>query len=173
MDALVEGSLLRDGSKIEVSIQLIDGRSDEHLLAERYLRETSYVFDLVSDMARAIGTEIVSATAPPGSQVPDHGITGPVDPRAIEAYALGLMHMDRLTSDGIRFAIEKFQEAANIEPSFALAWGNLAVGHAMHALQGFAPPRESIEKARAAALQAIKSDKQFYIGHSTIGWVRL
>jgi len=173
VDALVEGSLLRDGSEIEVSIQLIHGRSDEHLWAERYARERSYVFDLISDVAKAIGTEIVSATAPPGSQMPDHGSTGPVDPRAVEAYALGLMHMDRLTSDGIRFAIEQFQEAANIEPSFALAWGNLAVAHAMYALQGFAPPRESIEKARAAALQAIKSDNQFYIGHSTLGWVRL
>lgn len=173
VDALVEGSLLRDGSKIEVSIQLIHGRSDEHLWAERYARDTSYVFDLVSDMARAIGTEIVSATAPPGSWMPDHGITGPVDPRAIDAYALGLMHMDRFTSDGIRFAIEKFQESATIEPGFALAWGQLAVAHAMYALQGFAPPRESIEKARAAALQAIEVDDQAAIGHSVLGWVRL
>jgi tetratricopeptide (TPR) repeat protein len=164
---------LGHGSKIEISIQLIHGRSDEHLWAERYARETSYVFDLVSDVARAIGTEIVPVTATPGSQVPEHGLTGPVDPRAIEAYALGLMHMDRFTSEGIRFAIEQFEEAVNIEPQFALAWGNLAAAHAMYSLQGFAPPRESIEKARAAALQAIKSDSQFYIGHSTLGWVRL
>jgi len=173
VDALVEGSLLGHGNKIEISIQLIHGRSDEHLWAERYARETSYVFDLVSDVARAIGTEIAPATATLGSQLPEHGFTGPVDPRAIEAYALGLMHMDRFTSDGIRFAIEQFEEAVNIEPQFALAWGNLAAAHAMYSLQGFAPPRESIEKARAAALRAIKSDSQFYIGHSTLGWVRL
>ena len=149
VDALVEGSLLGHGSKIEISIQLIHGRSDEHLWAERYARETSYVFDLVSDVARAIGTEIAPATATLGSQLPEHGFTGPVDPRAIEAYALGLMHMDRFTSEGIRFAIEQFEEAVNIEPQFALAWGNLA------------------------AAQAIKSDSQFYIGHSTLGWIRL
>jgi len=173
VDALVEGSLLRDGSEIEISIQLIDGLSDEHLWAERYARDPSYVFDLVTDVAKAIGAEIISATTPPGSQVPDHGIIGPVNPRAIEAYALGLMHMDRFTSDGIRFAIERFQEAVDIEPDFALAWGNLAVAHAMYALHGFAPPRDSIEKSSAAALQAVESDNQFYIGHSTLGWVRL
>jgi len=173
VDALVEGSLLRIGSEIEVSIQLIHGRSDKHLWAERYVREPSHVFDLVSDVVTAIGTEIAPSTASPGSQVPDYGLSGPVDPRAIEAYALGLMHMDRFTSDGIRFAIEQFQQAVNIEPGFTLAWGQLAVAHAMYALQGFAPPRESIEKTRAAALQAIKSDNQFYIGHSTLGWVRL
>ena len=172
VDALVEGSLLWGGSRIEVSIQLIHGRSDEHIWAGRYERESSYVFDLVSDVANAIGAEIVSAP-PPGPEMPGFEITGPVDPRAIEAYALGLMYMDRFTSDGIRFAIEQFQEAVYIEPSFALAWGNLAVAHAMYALHGFAPPRETIEKSRAAALQAIESDNKFYIGHSTLGWVRL
>lgn len=173
VNALVEGSLLRAGDRIEVSIQLIDGRSDEHLWAERYVRDTSHVFDLVSDVASAIGAEIVSPRAPPGSGIPHHGITGAVDPQAIEAYALGLMYMDQFTSDGIRFAIEQFRKAVNIEPGFALAWGNLAVAHAMDALHGFAPPRESIEKARGAALQAVKSDSQFYIGHSALGWVRL
>ena len=172
VDALVEGSLLRDGSRIEVSIQLIHGQSDEHIWAGRYARESSYVFDLVSDVANAIGAEIVSASRP-GPQTPDHEISGPIDPRAIEAYALGLMYLDRFTADGIRFAIEQFQEAVYIEPSFALAWGNLAVAHAMYALHGFAPPRETIEKSRAAALQAIESDNKFYIGHSTLGWVRL
>ena len=172
VDALVEGSLLRDGSKIEVSIQLIHGRSDEHLWAERYTRDTSYVFDLVSDVVLAIGTEITSAP-PQGTHMPDHGLIGPVDPRAIEAYALGLMHMDRFTSEGIRFAIEQFEEAVTIEPRFALAWGNLGIAHAMYALQGFAPPREAIEKSRAAALQAIEADDQVAIGHSVLGWVRL
>lgn len=173
VDALVEGSLLRDRSKIEVSIQLIDGRSDEHLWADRYARDTSYVFDLVSDMARAISTEIASATAPPGSQMPGHGITAPVDPRAVDACALALMNVDRLTSDGIRIAIEQFQEAVDIEPEFALAWGHLAVAYAMQGMRGLAPPRETIEQARAAALRAIEVDSDFYIGHSSIGWVRL
>ena len=173
VDALVEGSLLRQGSKIEVSIQLIDGRSDEHLWADRYARDTYYVLDLVSDMARAIGTETISATAPPRSQMPDHGVAGPVDPRAIDAYALALTHMDRLTSDGIRIAIEQFQEAVDIEPEFVLAWGRLAVAYAVQGMQGFAPPRESIEQARSVALRAIEVDSESYVGHSAIGWVRL
>jgi TolB-like protein len=173
VDVLVEGSLLREGSNIEVTIQLIDGRSDAHLWAERYSRDTSYVFDLVSEMARAVGTEIVSAMAPPRSQMPDHGLTGPVDPRAIDAYALALMHMDRVTSDGIRIAIEQFREAVAIEPKFVLAWGHLAVAYAVQGMQGFAPPRESIEQARSAALRAIEVDRESYVGHFSIGLVRL
>jgi tetratricopeptide (TPR) repeat protein len=40
-------------------------------------------------------------------------------------------------------------------------------------LHGFTPPRESIEKARVAALSAIAAEEQFYIGHSALGWTRL
>ena len=152
---------------------MLVGRSDDHLWAERYARETSTVVVLVSDMARAVGTEIVSAMAPPRSQMPDHGLAGPVDPRAIDAYALALMHMDRLTSDGIRIAIEQFREAVDIEPKFVLAWGHLAVAYAVQGMQGFAPPRETIEQARSAALRAIEVDRESYVGHFSIGLVRL
>lgn len=173
VDALVEGSLLRAGSDIELTIQLIDGRSDEHLWAERYARRTPYVFDLAADVARAIGSEINPGAETPAPEKLAAERTGPVDPRAIDAYSLGLTHLDRFTQDGIRFAIEQFQRAVTIDPEFALAWGELAAAHAMLSLYGYVPPREAIEKARVAALRAIEADAQFYIGHSTLGWVRL
>ena len=173
VDALVEGSLLRDGSRVEVSIQLIYGRSDEYLWAQRYARDTAYVFDLVSEMARAIGTEIDSASAPRHSGIPDRQMTGPVDPRAIDAYALGLMHLDQLTADGLRSAIDQFQQATSIEPGFALAWGHLAVAHGLHAMQGFTSPREAMEKWRAAAMQAIEADDRVAIGHAALGWAQM
>ena len=173
VDALVEGSMLRDGSKLEISIQLIDGRTDDHLWAQRYTSETSHVFDLAADVARSIGAEIATTAANPDTQNVGGRTLDAVDQRAIEAYALGLMHLDRLSPDGIHVAIEQFQQAVGIEPGFVLAWGNLAVAHAMQALHGLAPPHDAIEQARAAAQQAIDLNDQFYIGHSTLGWVRL
>ena len=172
VDALVEGSLLREGSKIEVTIQLIDGRSDEHLWAERYTRETPYVFNLIADMANAIGAEIGAPISSPGAGGLGHNLTGPVDPRAIEAYAIGITHLDGLTGDGIRTAIDQFEMAVAIEPEFALAWGELGVAHTMQGMFGFALPRESKERLRTAALNAIEADDQVAIGHSALGWLR-
>ena len=169
VDALVEGSLLREGSRIEVTVQLIDGRSDEHLWAERYARDTSYVFDLVSDMVRSIGTEIDPARAP---SVSDR-MAIPFDERASEAYFRGLKHLDGFVRDEIQFAIERFQEAVAIEPEFALAWGHLSIAHMIQGMQGFAPPRESLEQARAAALRAVEVDSRSHIGHASIGWIGL
>jgi TolB-like protein/DNA-binding winged helix-turn-helix (wHTH) protein len=172
VDAIVEGSLLRKGDRIEVTAQLIDGRSDENLWAERYSRETPHVFNLISEVAIAIDAEIATR-APQEGDRRVHDRLGPVDSRAIDAYALGIAHLDRFTRDGIRTAIDQFQAAATIEPKFALAWGQLAVAHAMHALFGFAEPRESTEKWTAAALKAIEADDQVAIGHSALGWARM
>jgi len=172
VDALVEGSLLREGSTIEVTIQLIDGRSDDHLWAERYTRETPYVFSLIADMADAIGTEIGASTVSPGTDGLVREPIGPIDPRAIEAYAIGITHLDGLTGDGIRTAIDQFEMAVAIEPEFALAWGELGVAHTMQGMFGFALPRESKKQLRTAALNAIEADDQVAIGHSALGWLR-
>ncbi len=173
VDALVEGSLLREGSKIEVTIQLIDGRSDEHLWAERYTRETPYVFSLISDMANAIGAEIAVTSASLGVDGPSHDRMGPVDPRAVDAYALAVTQFDRFTRDGIRIGIDQFETAVAIEPKFALAWGQLGAAYAMQGMFGFAPPRESKERFRAAELKAIEADPLAALGHSGFGFARL
>jgi TolB-like protein/DNA-binding winged helix-turn-helix (wHTH) protein len=172
VDAIVEGSLLREGNRIELTVQLIDGRSDEHLWSERYTRETPDVFNLISEVANAIDAEITTKVPKDGDRL-THDRVGPVDSRAIDAYALGIAHLDRFTRDGIRTAVSQFQRAVAIEPQFALAWGQLAAAHAMDALFGFAPPSESIEKWQAAALKAIEADDQVAIGHSALGWARM
>ena len=169
VDAIVEGSLLSAGSEVTLTIQLVDGRSDEHRWAQRYERETTRLFDLAADVARAIGSAIDLASPPllPGESMDT------VDTRAIDAYSLGIMHLDRFTPSDLSVAVEQLQEATAIEPRFALAWGQLAAAYAIQSMYGFAPPSEAIEMARAAALKALAADPEFYIGHSALGWVRL
>ena len=169
VDALVEGSLMREGSTIEVTVQLIDGGSDEHLWAERYTRETPRVFDLISDMADAIGAEIGAVADFPEVQERTVDRLESVDPRAIDAYALGIMYFERFTRDGIRSGIDQFETAVAIEPRFALAWGQLGLAYAMQGMIGFTPPAKSKEQFHAAELQAIEADPQVALGHSGLG----
>lgn len=173
VDALVEGSLLSKGGTIEIMVQLIDGRSDSSLWAEKYTNDSSHVFDLISDIASAISLEIDPARSLSVPEKSAGAHNDPVDPQAIDAYALGVTHLDQFTSDGIETAINQFETAVAIEPKFALAWGQLAAAYAMQGLHGLSLPGESIEKAGAAALSAIAADDQFYIGHSALGWSRL
>jgi TolB-like protein/DNA-binding winged helix-turn-helix (wHTH) protein len=169
VDALVEGSLLRTGDTIEVSVQLIHGRSDAHLWAERYTRETPYALDMISEIANAIGTELSVGALSRESGAQGHEMISPIDPRAIDAYALGIMHFDRFSEDGIRIGIDQFRRAVAIEPRFALAWGQLSAAYAMQGMFGFVLPREAKEKFLATALQAIEANDQVALSHSALG----
>jgi len=172
VDALVEGSLVREGDEIELTVQLINARNDAHLWAERYRRDISQVFDLISEAANAIGVEIGTAAASPEVARPAHTLVGRVDPRAIDLYAQGIMHLNSFTRDGIRSAIEDLEAAVAIEPEFALAWGQLGATHAMQGMFGFALPRESKEKFRTSSLRAIEANPRVSIGHAGLGWAR-
>jgi DNA-binding winged helix-turn-helix (wHTH) protein/Tfp pilus assembly protein PilF len=173
VDALVEGSLLRKGATIEVTIQLIDGRSDKHLWAERYMPETSGILNMTEAMASAIGVEIGVAMASPRGDGPVSNRVNQVDPRAIDAYAMGTAHLEQLSRNGLRTAIGQLEMAVAIEPKFAQAWAQLAAAYAMEGLFGFSPPRDAIAMARDAALKAVEANEQFYGGHSALGWARL
>lgn len=173
VDALIEGSLLRKDGTIEVTIQLIDSRSDKHLWAEHYTRKTSVILNMIADMASAIGAEIGVTTLPPRGEGPIGNLLDQVDPCAIDAYALGTTYLEQLSRHGLRTAIGQLKTAVAIEPKFAQAWTQLAVAYAMEGLFGFTPPREAIERARDAAMRAVEADKQFYGGHSALGWTRL
>ncbi|MBT8041168.1 MAG: hypothetical protein HKO85_11305 [Xanthomonadales bacterium] len=172
VDALVEGSLIRKGDEAELTIQLIDGRNDKHLWAQRYRRETPGILNMIADMAGAIGVEIGAIMSPAATGRPI-GNRALIDPRAIDAYALGTTHLEQLSSTGIRTAIGQLESAVAIEPQFAQAWVQLALAHAMGGLFGFTPPREAIELTHTAASRAVEVDEKFYGGYSALGWAQL
>ena len=173
VDALVEGSLLRKEGSIELTVQLIDGRNDKHLWAERFIRETPGIMSMIADMAASIGVGIGVTPAQSAAGGPANSRAAPVDPRAVDAYALGTVHLEQLSRNGLRTAIGQFEKAVAIEPGFAQAWVQLALAHALEGMFGFAPPRDAIQITRAAGLKAVEADEQFYGGHTALGWAQL
>ena len=57
VDAVVEGSVIRQGNRIRVTAQLIRGSSDQHFWSEVYDRELGDVLALQSDISQAIAAE--------------------------------------------------------------------------------------------------------------------
>jgi adenylate cyclase len=51
---VVEGSVRRAGSRVRVTVQLVDGESDHHLWAERYDRQLEDIFAIQDEVTRAI-----------------------------------------------------------------------------------------------------------------------
>ena len=58
VDALVEGSVIRQGSRIRVHAQLIRASTDEHLWSDEYDRELGDVLALESEVAQSIARRV-------------------------------------------------------------------------------------------------------------------
>jgi len=84
VDAVVEGSVLRENDRVRVTVQLIRGATDEHIWAQSYEREYRSILALQDDVARTIAAQIrrTVATPPLGAPRSDKK----VDPEAHEAY---------------------------------------------------------------------------------------
>jgi len=58
VDAVVEGSVMRVGDKVRVTVQLIDARDDNNLWAKSFERDSRDVLALQDELASAIANEI-------------------------------------------------------------------------------------------------------------------
>ncbi|HET9308141.1 MAG TPA: winged helix-turn-helix domain-containing protein, partial [Candidatus Sulfotelmatobacter sp.] len=104
VDAIVEGSLVRSGDKLKLTVQLIDAKSDKHLWAERYERDVRDVLSMQYEVAQAISDHLNGNAASAGPAVPVRRHT--VSPEAYEAYQRGRFFWNKWTEDGVRKSIE-------------------------------------------------------------------
>jgi DNA-binding SARP family transcriptional activator/TolB-like protein len=168
VDGLVEGSVLRAGERVRVTVQLLHGPTDRHLWAESYERDIRDVLALQAEVARAIAAS-VRARLSAGEEA---RLTGarPVDPAAHEAWLRGWAARLRSTPEGIEECLRYGDQALALDPGFARAHVLLAVCHNSATYQALAPPAESFARAREAALRAIELDPTLAEAHAELAW---
>ena len=168
VDAVVEGAVARDGTRVRISAQLIDARTDLHLWAQSYEGDRSDVFRLQERVARAIANEIKVKLTP--KQQADLESTRLLNPKAHELYLKGRFHWNKRTEKGLRGSIDYFQQAVETDPTFAMAYAGLADSYNMLGLWGALPQMESGAKAKAAATRALEMDEHLPESHASIGY---
>jgi TolB-like protein/Flp pilus assembly protein TadD len=168
VDAVVEGTVLRSGERVRISAQLIDAQSDTHLWAESYERDLQNVLTLHSDVARAVATEIQIKLTPKDQQQLATGQTG--DTQAYEAYLKARYHWNKFTPEGVRKAVEYFQQAIAIDPSYSVAYSGLADCSSRMGWWGFVSPERGFGAGRAAAQKAVELAPTLAEAHGSLAW---
>lgn len=166
VDAVLEGSVLRSGSRVRITAQLIQAAADKHLWAESYDRDLHDILDLQQQVARDIAQEIRIKLTP--QQTSRLASRRPVDPEVHDDYLQGLYHLNKGTAKEMQMAIEYFQRAIAKDPTYALAYSGLADSYVT--LSTFYwPPREAMPKSKAAALKALELDESLSEAHTSLG----
>jgi TolB-like protein/Tfp pilus assembly protein PilF len=170
VDTVVEGSAIRLGDRVRITVQLIDAARDGQLWAETYERNLSDVLRLQSEVAQRIAAEIRVALTPMES---DHlASTRRVDTEALRPYLEARYYASQLGGDAIQKSITLYQQAIERAPEFAPAHSGLAFSHIFLCGRQLAP-RQGMPKAKAAALRALQLDEGLAEAQAALGWVSL
>jgi TolB-like protein len=128
---VLEGSIRHAGNRIRVAVHLIDATSGAPVWASSYDRDLTDVFAVQEEVARQVADSLVSTV---GVRPAVGRVSRTEQPGAYAAYLGGRYLMYRRTRDGLRGALEQFQQAIAEDSAYAPAYVGLA---SVYSLWGF------------------------------------
>lgn len=153
---LLEGSVQKSGDRIRVNVQLIQAQTDAQLWAETYDRQLTDIFEVESDIAKAIGEALhAKLTGRETRAIEDR----PTEiPAAYDAYLRGLAseRREELSPESLQNSSRFYREAVRLDPKFALAWARLAIGDSNLYFMNYNRTRQRREAAREASETAFR-----------------
>lgn len=173
VDAVVEGAVLRAGSRVRVTARLVEASTDRHLWAETYERDLQDVLGLQDAIAQAIANEVQIRVSSSQQSPAASTRSRPVDPEAYDRYLRGRAEWNERTARGFRRSIEYFAQAIQKDSGYAPAWAGLSDAYAGLGAFNFLPPNVAWPKAKAAALRAIQLDETLSEAHVPLALVLL
>jgi TolB-like protein/DNA-binding winged helix-turn-helix (wHTH) protein/Tfp pilus assembly protein PilF len=170
VDAVVEGAVLRSGNKVRITAQLILAAADKHLWAQSYEGDLRDTLMLQKQVASSIAEKIRIELTPQERAVLKNGQR--VNPEAHEAYLKGRYFWNKRTPDGMREAIDYFNQAIEKDPNYAQAYAGLTDSYALAGdwQYGVLPPSEAYPKAKAAATKALELDSTLGEAHISLAF---
>ncbi len=121
---VLEGSVRRDGDRVRINTQLIDGISGAHIWAERYDGSLADIFALQDKVTSEIIAELKITLTPDERERQERKDTD--NPHAHDAYLRGWQFYRRYTPEDFVKAIPYFERAVELDPDFGQAWAALA-----------------------------------------------
>jgi serine/threonine-protein kinase len=167
VDALLVGSVSRDGENVRIKADLIDARKDQQIWSKRFERKSSAVFALQADLAAAIAQEInVRVTSTEHARLSS---TRTVNAAAHDAYLLGRYFFNRPSDENLHKAITQFEAAVRLDSTFAAGYSGLSDAYLWAGYnEGFLTATAGKTKSRVAAERAVQLDSNSAEAHTSL-----
>src|SRR5262245_13896986 len=172
VDAVIEGTVLRSGDRVQVRAQLIQAATDRHLWSETYERDLRDVLALQSEIAQAVVREIQIKLMP--AERARLANNRPIDRKAFDDYLQGrFLFWNRRTDENLHKAISFFQSAIKEDATYAPAYVGLADCYNFLGTEliGALPPTEAKRQAEEAARKALEIDNEMAEAHAVLAYV--
>ncbi|MGI9044877.1 MAG: protein kinase domain-containing protein [Gemmatimonadaceae bacterium] len=165
---VLQGSVQRSGDQLRISISLVSMPDESVLWTERYDRNIKDIFAVQDEIARAVAGELKVKLS--GAQA-KLARADTQDPEAHTAYLQGLYLWNRRTASGLRKATGLFADAVRRDPSYAQAYGGMAMAYVvLPAYDDNADTGDALDRARDAANRALALDSGNVLALTALGY---
>jgi len=164
----LEGSVRKAGNDLRITAQLIDGSSDVHLWAEKYIGTLNDVFDIQEKVSHSIVDALrLKLTPEEKRKIVERPIS---DVFAYESYLKANADILTFAQDKIGRAIQHIQHALEITGDNALLYSGLGFAY-WNLVNIGAGQEEYLARAEDCARKALTIDPEFSKGHAVLGWI--
>jgi len=160
---VVEGSVQREGNKVQISAQLIDATTDRPIWAHTYVRDMTSALALQGEVAQAIADEISINVTP--QQQARLARSRPADSDAQDLYLHGMLQLD---ADDCQSGIDYFNQAIARDPGYAQPHAALANCYGRLGESGRMAYKDAFSRQKAEATRAVELDESLPEGHAEL-----
>jgi TolB-like protein/tetratricopeptide (TPR) repeat protein len=166
---VLEGSVRWDAGRVRITAQLIETEGQTHLWADSYERSFQDSLTVQSEVASRIAGALTNELLP--SEFGESVHVGTSHTEAYHMYLKGRYHWNMSSDEGVAKAIEFYEKALRLDPSYAQAHAALARAHVAWSDASHEPARLVLEDARASAQRALELDARNVEAHLALAEV--
>jgi serine/threonine protein kinase/tetratricopeptide (TPR) repeat protein len=155
VSSVLEGSVAKVGDTLEVNTNLVDTSDDAELWGSHYREKMSNIFSLEDNMSQQIAHALrLRLTGEQQGRLLAHSTE---NTEAYDAFLKGLYYTRQFTPDSLKQGMTYLRQAVALDPNYALAYSTIAYNYSVIE-DWYAPPREVMPEAEAAAKKAFELD---------------
>ncbi|HEY3440507.1 MAG TPA: hypothetical protein VGK29_07140 [Paludibaculum sp.] len=164
---IVEGSVRRQGDRLRVTARLTNPADGAALWSQSYERDVRDVFAIQDEIAQSIANALRVNLRGGEGQLSALRSTANIE--AYNAYLKGRHQANLSSIEGMKRAVDYFEEALRLEPGYAPAHANLSLTYSMLGYYNALPAETAWPSARRAADRAIELAPQLPDAHAALG----
>jgi TolB-like protein len=169
-DYALKGSVRRPGHQVRVTAELIQVSDRTHLWADSFEGERAKVLTIHSEVAHHIARSLHVKLLPAKRAAMAGAST--TNPEAHEAFLKGRYGLNKGTAEGVKNAIEYFEEATSRDSQYAVAYAGLAVALDLADQFRVFPGTDAFPRAKAAAIKALELNDLLPEAHNALAFAK-
>ena len=165
VEAVLDGNIQLVNDRVRITAKLLRVSDGKQLWAGQYNEVSADIFGLQDSISERVASALQIAL---GEKARKNYTT------SVEAYQLfsrGKFHASRLILPEVQKGVSYFEQAIGVDPTYAMAYVELANVYRAMVLTNDARPNDVMPKARAAAQRAVELDGELAEAHNSLAFI--